>query len=345
MTLVERAVAMAERTPLPDAVIRSGIHFLVDRTKRQLGAAPQVESRQFAIDMAAFPIALATDEANEQHYEIPARFFDLILGARRKYSCGYYETETATLDQAEEAALEQTTAFAELADGQDILELGCGWGSLTLWMAEKYPGARITAVSNSNSQREFIMAAARDQGFDNVQVITADMNDFATDAHYDRIVSVEMFEHIANWQKLLAKLIGWLKADGRIFLHVFSHKTTPYRFDAANKGDWIAQHFFTGGIMPSHDLIHQFPDLVEVDAERIWNGTHYARTARDWLANYDRNAVEIMAILQDVYGKDVDLWKRRWRWFFLATEGLFGHANGNEWGVSHYRLSKADGAD
>jgi len=341
MTLVERAITTAEHAPLPDRVIRAGIHFLVDRTKRQLALAPQSASHQFASDMAAYPIALATDEANEQHYEIPARFFDLILGARRKYSCGYYQNPTSTLDQAEETALALTTEFAAIENGQDILELGCGWGSLTVWMAENYPASRITAVSNSNSQREFIMAEARDHGLSNINVITADMNNFMTDAQYDRIVSVEMFEHIANWQKLMAKLTGWLKPDGRIFLHVFSHKTAPYRFDHTDKSDWIAQHFFTGGIMPSRDLVHQFPGLVEVEAECVWNGEHYARTARDWLANYDRNAPEILSILQDVYGKDSHLWKRRWRWFFLATEGLFGHAKGDEWGISHYRLRAA----
>jgi cyclopropane-fatty-acyl-phospholipid synthase len=338
MSLVENAIFAAERTPLPDPVIRAGIHYLVARTKRQLALSPGDASRRFADGMAAFPIALATDSANDQHYEIPSRFFELILGQRCKYSCCYYEHADTTLNQAEDAALAMTSAHADIKDDLDILELGCGWGSLTLWMAEKYPAARITAVSNSNSQREYIQWQAQLRGFGNVEVMTADMNDFETDHQYDRIVSVEMFEHIANWQSLIGKVANWLRPDGRFFMHVFSHKKAPYRFDQTDKSDWIAQHFFTGGIMPSHDLIHQLSDVIEVEAEWRWSGAHYERTSRDWLVNFDRNEQEITQILQGVYGKDATLWKRRWRWFFLATSGLFGHDGGNEWGVSHYRM-------
>lgn len=341
MSLVEQAISVTERAPLPDLVTRAGIHFLVDRTKRQLARQPVDVSREFAHGMTAFPIAEATAEANEQHYEIPARFFELILGARRKYSCGYYANANTTLDEAEAAALALSAEHAAVADGQDILELGCGWGSLTLWMAEHYPAARITAVSNSNSQRDFIERRAASSGFSNVRVITADMNDFIAPGRYDRIVSVEMFEHIANWRRLVGNVAEWLHDDGRFFMHVFSHKTAPYRFDHADKTDWIAQHFFTGGIMPSHRLIHQFADLVEVEQEWRWTGDHYQRTARDWLVNYDRNAAEIDRILADVYGADARLWKRRWRLFFLATMGLFGHDAGTEWGISHYRMKAA----
>lgn len=341
MSLVEHAISVTERAPLPDVVTRAGIHFLVDRTKRHLARQPVDVTRAFARDMKTFPIAEATAEANEQHYEIPARFFELILGERRKYSCGYYANADTTLDEAEAAALALTSENAAIADGQDILELGCGWGSLTLWMAEHYPAARITAVSNSNSQRDHIERTAAASGFTNVNVITADMNDFAAPGRYDRIVSVEMFEHIANWRQLVGNVTDWLNADGRFFMHVFSHKTAPYRFDHADKADWIAQHFFTGGIMPSHRLIHQFADLVEVEQEWRWTGDHYERTARDWLVNYDRNAAEIDQILADVYGPDARLWKRRWRLFFLATMGLFGHDAGREWGISHYRMRAA----
>lgn len=343
MSLVERTIATAERTPLPDFFIRTGVNYLVGRMKRQLAHSPSDASLKFAADMAAYPIALSTDEANDQHYEIPARFFDLTLGARRKYSCAYYEHGCASLDEAEETALAMTCAHAKLEDGQTILELGCGWGSMTLWMAEKYPAARITAVSNSNSQRAHIMEQAAARGFDNVNVITADMNDFSTDARFDRIVSVEMFEHMANWNSLLSRSVNWLKPDGRIFVHVFSHRATPYRFDHTDKTDWIAQHFFTGGIMPSHALMRSFPEIIEVEEEARWSGSHYAQTARHWLENFDRNETEIMAVLKDVYGADAALWKRRWRWFYLATEGLFGHDGGREWGISHYRLRAKSG--
>jgi cyclopropane-fatty-acyl-phospholipid synthase len=240
---------------------------------------------------------------------------------------------------AEEHALADTARHADLADGQEILELGCGWGSLTLWMAQHYPSARITAVSNSHGQRGYIEDQAAKRGFTNLTVITADMNDFTPTGAFDRVVSVEMFEHMANWQPLLERTRAALKPDGRLFLHVFSHKAAPYRFDKANKADWIAQHFFTGGIMPSHGLIRHFDTLFTVEAEWLWNGVHYQRTALDWLANYDRNAARIAEILKGVYGADWLLWRRRWRLFFLATAGLFGNSYGTEWGVSHYRLA------
>ncbi|MFT5509202.1 MAG: cyclopropane-fatty-acyl-phospholipid synthase [Hyphomicrobiaceae bacterium] len=338
MSIVEQAIAASERVPLPDIATRAGIRYLVDRTKKQLAHQGDRDTELFAQNMTEFPIALATQEANEQHYEIPSRFFELTLGKRRKYSCGYYETPGATLDDAEEAALALTAEHAGIANGHDILELGCGWGSLTLWMAEKYPESRITAVSNSSSQRDYILWQARILGLDNVDVVTADMNDFAAEGRYDRVVSVEMFEHIANWRQLIEKVTQWLKPDGRFFMHVFSHKAAPYRFDHTDKRDWIAQHFFTGGIMPSHKLIHQFSGLIEVENEWRWTGDHYEKTARDWLANFDANGPEIDQILSSVYGRQASLWKRRWRLFFLATMGLFGHDGGREWGVSHYLI-------
>ena len=228
---------------------------------------------------------------------------------------------------------------ALLADGQRILELGCGWGSLSLWMARHYPAAHITSVSNSHSQRAFITAAARAQGLANLEVVTTDMNDFQPAGRFDRVVSVEMFEHMANWRPLLQRMRDCLEPDGRMFMHVFSNKHASYRFAADDKEDWIAQHYFTGGIMPSHDLIRHFPDCFTVEADWYWNGRHYQRTAQDWLKNFDRNAGAIFDLLRGIYGRDARLWQRRWRLFFLATAGLFGHAGGDEWGVSHYRLT------
>ena len=331
-------IGAAERLPLPDSLTRAGIRFLVRRTDTRLSAAPDGTDARFAAEMAAYPIAEHTDEANAQHYEVPAAFFAEVLGPRRKYSCCLYGGPSTTLTEAEEAALAETAAHADLADGQDVLELGCGWGSLSLWMAEHYPASRITAVSNSASQRTHIEGEARARGLSNLTIVTADMNAFETAGRFDRVVSVEMFEHMANWPALFERIRAWLRPEGRLFLHVFTHADAPYRFDRADKADWIAQHFFTGGIMPSHAMIRSFGDLFTVEQEWRWDGEHYARTARDWLANFDRNIARIRPILAETYGRDAALWERRWRLFFLATEGLFGYAGGSRWGVSHYRL-------
>ncbi len=338
------ATRLADRVSLPDAITGAAIARRVATTGHALAALDPGAEARFAAAMAEKPIAVFTEAANQQHYEIPPAFFALVLGPRRKYSCCLYEHATDTLAEAEEHALAETAAHAGLADGQTILELGCGWGSLTLWMAERYPAADITAVSNSAPQRRHIEAEATRRGFANVRVITADMNHFVPDGRYDRIVSVEMFEHMSNWRRLLGALCATLKADGRIFLHVFTHRAVPYAFDHGDPDDWIAQHFFTGGIMPSHGLLRHFPDTVAVEAEWRWSGAHYRRTALHWLENFDRNRDAVMAVLRGVYGAETPKWARRWRLFFLATAGLFGHAGGSEWGVSHYRLQAAGAA-
>ena len=341
MNLAVAAITAAERLPLPDPALRYGIGRLVGRTRRLLAEGKGPTDRDFARSMSRFPIAVHTDAANAQHYEVPAAFFSLVLGPRRKYSSCLYASPVTTLAEAEIAALEETCANADLADGQDILELGCGWGSLSLFMAERFPSARIVSVSNSASQRAYIEAEARLRGLANLTVITADMNTFSPVGTYDRIVSVEMFEHMSNWHSLLQRARRWIRDDGRLFLHVFSHRKTAYRFDHADKADWIAQYFFTGGVMPSHGLVREFHDSFIVERDWRWNGRHYERTAQDWLDNFDRNRDAVRAIFEATYGKDAPVWMRRWRMFFLATAGLFGHADGDEWGVSHYRLSPA----
>ncbi len=341
MSFVASSIQAFEGAPLPDLMRRAAIQFLVAGARRQAaGAGPDADAA-FARQMAERPIAEHTQEANRQHYEVPAAFFQACLGPRLKYSsCLYAPGET--LAQAEERALAETCAHAALADGQTILELGCGWGSLSLWMAERYPNARITSVSNSASQRAFILARAQERGLSNLDVVTCDMNDFEAAAHaFDRVVSVEMFEHMANWRALLGRVKGWLKPDGRLFIHIFTHRTSPYRFDVDDEADWIAQHFFAGGVMPSHGLMRQFPDLFAVEQDWRWSGTHYQKTAEHWLENYDRNAAAIRPVLREVYGADATLWHRRWRLFFLATAGLFGHRGGEEWGVSHYLMKPA----
>ncbi len=333
-----KAAAMAafERISMPDVLTRVAIEALVNRTRLSLaedGAAP---TRDFVSTMAQGPIAAHVAAANAQHYEVPADFFGLLLGGHRKYSCCLYEREGASLDQAELRALEVTTEHAALRDGQQILELGCGWGSLSLFMAERFPGSSVLAVSNSQSQREYIEREADRRQLANLRVVTADINDFQPGAAFDRVVSVEMFEHVGNWGALLSRVRSWLAPGGLLFVHVFSHARVPYRFDHADQADWIAKHFFTGGIMPSHALIREFGDLFEVTEEWRWNGHHYRRTADDWLANFDRNRAAILRVFEPVYGDDTKLWMRRWRLFLLATSGLFGHRGGDEWGVSHY---------
>lgn len=338
MSLVASAIKVAERTPLPDLMTRMGIELLVGRTRRKLAAAWDHDEGDFARDMSKHPIAEYAEIANKQHYELPPDFFALTLGPKRKYSCCLYQTGQETLAEAECLALEETMEHADLREGQSILELGCGWGSLTLFVAERLPNAKITAVSNSMPQRLHIEAEAAARGLGNIRVVTADMNAFEPEGVFDRVVSIEMFEHMSNWANLLARIKTWLAPQGRLFIHVFRHRRHPYRFDHKNEADWIAQHFFTGGIMPSHGLIQQFSDSFKLEQDWRWSGIHYRNTAIGWLERFDANSEPIERILRDIYGLDAALWHRRWRLFYLATAGLFGHAGGEEWGVSHFLL-------
>jgi cyclopropane-fatty-acyl-phospholipid synthase len=337
MNLASLATGAAERMDLPDPLLRAAIAAMVSRSARQLARAPTPDAA-FAADMALLPVAVHTDAANAQHYELPAAFFGHVLGRHRKYSSCLYPAGGETLDAAEAAALTASAELALLEDGQSILELGCGWGSFSLYMAARFPRARITAVSNSASQRAYIESAAAARGLGNLRVITADMNDFAVADRFDRVVSIEMFEHMSNWRILLGRVRGWLAPEGRVFLHVFTHRTAAYRFDHEHGADWIARYFFTGGIMPSHALIREFGDVLAVEAEQRWSGAHYERTALQWLENFDRNRSAIDPLLRATYGADAAIWARRWRLFFLAVAGLFGHAGGDVWGVSQYRL-------
>ena len=343
MSFANVAIRQLQDAPFPDFVTRPAIDSLVSEARRRLDREAPHDEAAFARDMAQRAIAEHTAAANAQHYELPPEFFQICLGARLKYSCCLYPTADTTLNEAEEAALADTCAHAGLADGQRVLELGCGWGSLSLWMAERYPNSTITAVSNSHGQRGHIEAQARSRGLTNLKVITCDMNDFKPegDGGFDRIVSVEMFEHMSNWRALLTRAHGWLKPDGRMFIHIFTHRDAPYRFDHTDSGDFIAQHFFTGGVMPSRGLMRQFPDLFRVEREWTWNGVNYQRTADHWLANMDANADRVMELMRETYGADATLWRRRWRRFYMATAGLFGNDDGNTWAVTHYLLKPA----
>jgi cyclopropane-fatty-acyl-phospholipid synthase len=341
MSFIASIIDTAERVPLPDVIIRAAIQRLCSRTATRLAGGNAESDAVFADTMAARAIAEYTDEANAQRYEVPAAFFARVLGPARKYSSCFYKEAASTLREAEEEALRQTVKHADLADGQSILELGCGWGSLALSMARQFPGGDVTAVSNSRPQREYIERQAAARGLENLRVVTSEMTVFNPERQFDRIVSVEMFEHMMNWRELMTRMRSWLRPDGRFFMHIFTHRSGSYLFDRADGEDWIAQHFFTGGMMPSHHLIRRYSDLFEVEKEWRWSGTHYRRTALDWLANFDSHRDEIEGIVRNVYGDDTALWMRRWRCFLLATAGLFGYADGSEWGVSHYRMKAA----
>ena len=334
-----------ERGWLPDSAIRFGIRRLLKRRLQKISApAAKSDEARFVDSLRSGPIAVQTEKANEQHYEVPAPFFETVLGPRLKYSSCYWPEGVDELGMAEEQMLALTAERADLQDGQDILELGCGWGSLTLWMAEHLPQARITAVSNSHSQRAFIMERARARNLAHVDVITADMNDFATENRFDRVVSVEMFEHMRNYEVLLERIAQWLTPAGKVFVHIFCHRAHSYPFQAEGTYDWMARYFFTGGLMPAEDLLPRFNQhLHTVDQWRV-NGVHYARTLRAWLDRMDAQRSALMPVFEEVYGvSDAPRWFQRWRVFFIACEELFAFQGGNEWFVTHLLMAKMEG--
>jgi len=336
-------LGLAERGWLPDAAIRAGIRRLcaqrLDECLAGGAAAQQARHQRLVEALRRMPLAVHTDSANAQHYEVPTAFFEHCLGPRLKYSACLFERPETTLAEAEVAMLGLYAVRAGLEDGMDILELGCGWGSLTLWMAQRFPNARITAVSNSNSQREWIQARCREQGLDNVQVLTCDVNvlELAPD-RFDRCVSVEMFEHVRNHEALMARIADWLRPQGKLFVHIFAHRLAAYPYDTQGDGNWMGRHFFTGGLMPAADmLLHLQRDLV---LERRWlvDGTHYQRTAEAWLANQDRQREAILPVLEAAYGgtAQAKLWYQRWRIFWMSCAELFGYDHGQQWLVAHY---------
>jgi len=330
-----------EQGMVPDRVVRLGIRRLLRQRLVEVhsgdSAATAALTQAFVRDMRTAALALHPDKANAQHYELPAPFFEGVLGPRLKYSCCLWpEDDDATLAQAEMAALAQTCERAQLADGQEVLELGCGWGSLGLWMAERYPKSRITAVSNSASQHAFIEAKAKARGLDNLNVLTQDFNTFeAPGGHFDRVVSVEMFEHLRNWPRAFAQVARWLRPGGRFFMHVFAHRDAPYAFEVRDVSDWMSQHFFTGGMMPSDDLPLYFQDELRLLERWRWSGRHYARTARGWLDNMDAQREALLPLVQAAHGGGGELWWMRWRLFFMGVEELFGWNEGQQWWVGH----------
>lgn len=340
------AIELAERGLVPDWLIRTGIRRLLRRRLLQEEANGKGEGIDaFVAELKRSPIAVETDKANEQHYELPEAYFQRVLGPHLKYSCGWWGEGVQTLQQSEEAMLRMTCQRADLKDGQRVLELGCGWGSLSLWMAEKYPQSRIHSVSNSRTQKAFIERTARERGLENLHVDTVDMNGFRPEERYDRVVSVEMFEHMKNYHRLLENIAGWLRAQGKLFVHIFTHRQYAYHFeDSGDREDWMARFFFSGGTMPSDDLLLRFQDDLRIERHYRVNGCHYSRTLEAWLRLQDQQKPEILRIFRETYGDEASarIWFHRWRLFYLACSELFRYNNGREWMVSHYLFRKPD---
>ena len=342
------SMRLLERNLLPDPIVRFGIRRLLKARlaeERRGGLeAQQLHLTKLIARLRQSPIAINTRDANLQHYELPCAFFELVLGRHLKYSSGYYRDAADTLDQAESNMLELTAQRAALADGDRILELGCGWGSLSLWMAERYPRSKITAVSNSRTQKQFIDGRAVERGLTNLEVITCDVNrlSFPTAQKFDRVVSVEMFEHMRNYEILMRRIAGWLAPAGTLFVHIFAHKTYAYPFEVRDESDWMAKYFFTGGIMPSDDLLLYFQKDLSIEEHWQVDGRHYSRTSEAWLSNMDRHRAAIEPILAATYGAgQVRRWWVYWRVFFMSCAELWGFSGGQEWLVSHYLFRKA----
>jgi len=337
--------SLIEQNKLPDFILRIGVRNLLrQRLNDEIAGDAEIQQQRFnelLEELKSSPIAINTADANQQHYEVPTEFYQYCLGKHLKYSSGYWRPGVTDIDTSEEDMLELTCQRADLQNGQDVLELGCGWGSLSLFMSAKYPASSFTVVSNSNTQKAFIDQAAKDRNITNLTVITADMNTFQILQQFDRVVSVEMFEHMRNYKLLLHKVNGFLKENGKLFVHIFTHETLAYKFEVKDETDWMSKYFFSGGMMPSNHLLTYFNDDLVVDKHWVVNGMNYSKTSEAWLSNMDKHEKEIMPIFEKTYGKDQALkWWVYWRLFYIACAELFGYRKGNEWMVCHYLFRK-----
>ena len=341
--MIALLIELAERGWLPDAAIRGGIRRLLRTRLRELAAAgdPEPTEARLAEKLRDAPLTVHATEANEQHYEVPAQFFQLSLGPHLKYSCGLWPAAGTTLEDSERAMLQQTVERAQLQDGHTVLELGCGWGSLSLYMARQFPNSRITAVSNSHSQREFIEARARERGITNLRIITSDIANFDTPERFDRVVSVEMFEHVRNHRELFHRIAGWLHDGGQLFAHIFCHRSTTYLFETEGATNWMGRHFFTGGMMPSAQWLARFQEELKLVESREVNGRHYQKTCEAWLVQLDKHRAAIDRLFAAQFPPaEARRQVQRWRMFYLSCAELFGFRDGNEWFVIHQRFEK-----
>ena len=339
------AINLAENCLLNDFLIRHGIRQLCKkRLKEELANHPEKQQLRFQKlieELRESPIAIETAAANEQHYEVPALFYQLSLGKNLKYSGCNWPDHIKSLDDAEDYTLNLYCERAEIKDGMDILELGCGWGSLTIWMARHFPNSNITAVSNSHSQKKHILKRAEEAGISNISIVTCDVNELKLEQKFDRCVSIEMFEHMRNYKSLLERLSSWLNPKGKLFVQVFCHRYIMYPFKTEGSDNWMGRYFFTGGLMPSIDTLLHFQDHLKIESRWLVDGTGYEKTANAWLENLDKNRDQIIELFSDTYGKqEAKVWTQRWRMFYMACAELFGYKNGSEWCVAHFRFTK-----
>ncbi len=346
--MITQFIKAMEAGVIPDPAIRFGIRQLSKKRLEEISTGSiekdEVNRQAYIDNLRKLPLAVHTKAANEQHYEVPSEFFLYSLGKNLKYSSCFWDEKTTNLDQAEDNALDATMRRAEITDGHRILELGCGWGSLTLAMGKRFPNSKIVAISNSSSQKEFIDSEAKKRNLNNILVLTRDISLLESLAlefpSFDRVVSVEMFEHFKNYELLLSKVDDVLAPNGKLFVHIFTHRHFAYPFETEGEDNWMGKYFFTGGQMPSHDLLMSFQKNLYLEKTWIWDGTHYEKTSNAWLENMDKNKEKIIPIFEKTYGDQAMVWFQRWRVFYMACAELFGYKNGQEWGVSHYLFQK-----
>ncbi|AZZ38289.1 SAM-dependent methyltransferase [Bdellovibrio sp. qaytius] len=347
-SVVKLVVRGIDKGLVPDPIIRLGIRNLLKQRLKDMHEQDSKAGGHFINTHANLlresPLAIMTKQANEQHYEVPTKYYELCLGQHKKYSSCYWDESTTTLEQAEQKALDISIERAEIKDGMRILELGCGWGSLSLELARRFPNSPVTVVSNSTTQKQFIDSKAKERGFKNLTVLTRDLgkeeNYNFGDEKFDRVMSIEMMEHLRNYEKFFSLVSKAMKSDAKMFVHIFTHKTTPYYFETEGEDNWMGKYFFSGGQMPARNLFDQFNKNLTVSQKWDWNGTHYQKTLEAWLEKMDQNEDQVRVLFKNTYGaENVELWVNRWRVFYMACSELFGFNGGNEWAVTHYLLT------